>query len=257
MSLVVREDRGAIVLLTLNRPDRRNALSGALLAELAAAFAAVDLDPAVRVVVLSGAGDVFCAGGDLADAGAADGLLDGHRRRGVFAELLATIRALRVPVIAAVHGDALGGGCGLAAACDLVVADERARLGLPEIKVGLFPWIVLAVLVRDVPRKVLLEAALTGEPWTAEEARRHGLVNRIAAPGNALIEAIALADRIASRSPAVVALGKAAFHHVGELGIDEALAFMHTQLTLNLLTEDAMEGVAAFLERRPPQWKGR
>jgi enoyl-CoA hydratase len=257
MSVVLREDRGPIAVITLNRPDRRNALSGELIQELLAVFATLEQAPDIRVAVLTGAGDVFCAGGDLTDAASGDGLLDGHRRRGAFAALLKAVRAARFPVVAAVHGDALGGGCGLVAACDLVVADERARLGLPEIKLGLYPWIVLAVLSRDVPRKVLLEATLTGEPWTAEEARRHGLVNRIAAPGAALAEAIALADRIATRSPAVVALGKAAFHTVTELPLDEALSFMHSQLTLNLLTEDAMEGVAAFLERRPPQWKGR
>lgn len=257
MSVVLREDRGSIIVITLNRPERRNALSLELVAELSAAFAELDQMPAARVAVLCGAGDVFCAGGDLGDVGGVDGLLDGHHKRGGFAELLRRIRSARVPVIAAVHGNALGGGCGLAAACDLVVADERARLGLPEIGVGLFPWVVLAVLVRDVPRKVLLEAALTGEPWTAEEARRHGLVNRIAAPGAAVVEALALAERIASRSPAVVALGKAAFHRVSDLPFDEALAFMHTHLTLNLLTEDALEGMAAFLEKRPPVWKGR
>lgn len=257
MSVVLREDRGPIVVFTLNRPDRRNALSGELVEELTAAFASLAEASEARVAVLAGAGDVFCAGADLSSASSGDGMIDSHRRRGAFADLLRTIRAARVPVIAAVHGDALGGGCGLAAACDLVVADERARLGLPEIKLGLYPWVVLAVLQRDVPRKVLLEATLTGEPWTAEEARRHGLVNRIAAPGAALAEALALAQRIASRSPVVVGMGKAAFHRISDLTFDDALAFMHTQLTLNLLTEDAMEGVAAFLERRPPQWKGR
>jgi enoyl-CoA hydratase len=258
MSLLLREDRDGIAVLTLNRPDRRNALSSALVEALIEGLAAVGADPSVRVAVLTGSGAVFCAGGDLADGMMAnDGLLAGHRSRGRFAELLSAIRDNRVPVIAAVNGDALGGGCGLAAACDLVVADAEARLGTPEIKLGLFPWIILAVLQRDVPRKHLLESVLTGEKWTAERARELGLVNRVAPAGEALAAAMELAARIAAASPAVVALGKAAFHRIADQPLDDALAYMHTHLTLNLLTEDAMEGVAAFMARRDPTWKGR
>lgn len=258
MALVLREDRDGIVLLTLNRPERRNALSGALVEALIESLAAVEADPGARVAVLTGSGATFCAGGDLADGmGNTDGLLAGHRGRGRFADLLGGIRKLRVPVIAALNGDALGGGCGLAAACDLVVADPEAKLGTPEIKLGLFPWIILAVLQRDVPRKVLLECVLTGEKWTAERARELGLVNRVSAPGAVLTEAHALGARIAAASPAVVGLGKAAFHRIADQSLDDALAYMHGQLTLNLLTEDAMEGVAAFLGRREPTWKGR
>jgi enoyl-CoA hydratase len=258
MSLVLREDAGGIAVLTLNRPDRRNALSGALIDAVIEALGAVDRDPAIRVAVLTGAGTTFCAGGDLADGmSAGGGILDGHAQRGRFAEALGALRKTRVPVIAAVNGDALGGGCGLAAACDLVVADAEAKLGTPEIKLGLFPWIILAVLQRDVPRKALLEAALTGEKWTAERARELGLVNRVAPAGQAGAEARALAERIAAQSPAIVALGKRAFHAIADLDLDHALAHMHSQLTLNLLTEDAAEGVAAFLQRRPPTWKGR
>ena len=258
MSLVLREDADGIAVLTLNRPDRRNALSGALVDALIDGLTAVGADPSVRVAVITGGGGTFCAGGDLADGmGATDGLLAGHARRGRFAELLTTIRDLRVPVIAAVNGDALGGGCGLAAACDLVVADPAARLGTPEIKLGLFPWIILAVLQRDVPRKALLEIVLTGDRWSAERARELGLVNQVSEPGGALSAARALGARIAAASPAVVTLGKAAFHRIADQPLDDALAYMHNQLTLNLLTEDAMEGVAAFLQRRDPTWKGR
>lgn len=258
MSLVLRDDADGIVVLTLNRPDRRNALSGALVEALIDALAAAGADPATRVVVLTGSGGTFCAGGDLADGMAgSDGLLAGHQRRGRFADLLLAIRELRVPVIAAVNGDALGGGCGLAAGCDLVVADPAARLGTPEIKLGLFPWIILAVLQRDVPRKPLLELVLTGDKWTAERARELGLVNQVCAPGEVLTAARALATRIAAASPAIVGFGKAAFHRIADQPLDDALAYMQSQLTLNLLTEDAMEGVAAFLQRRDPSWKGR
>ncbi|MEQ1566017.1 MAG: enoyl-CoA hydratase-related protein [Myxococcota bacterium] len=258
MSHVLREDADGICLLTLNRPDRRNALAAATIDELLAAFAAADADPAVRVVILTGAGSTFCAGGDLQDGlTGGGGVVAGHRQRGRFAELLATIRQLRVPVIAAVNGKALGGGCGLAAACDLVVADAGAEFGTPEIKVGLFPWIILAVLQRDVPRKVLLEAALTGQSWSAERARELGLVNRVAPAGGSVAEARALAATVASRSAAVVGLGKRAFHAIADLGLDPALAYMTDQLTLNLLTEDAMEGIVAFTQGRAPAWKDR
>ena len=151
----------------------------------------------------------------------------------------------------------MGGGLGLAAACDLIVADPAASFGTPEIKVGLFPWIITAVLRRDLPRKPLLELMLTGAKMDAARAERLGLVNRVSAPGQALIEALALAKDIASRSPAIIALGKAAFHATADLPIDAAVRQLHADLTLNLLTEDAAEGIGAFLQKRPPQWKGR
>lgn len=258
MGLIEREVAGGIAVVALNRPDRRNALSSALIDELAQTLESVAADPEVRVIVLTGRGKAFCAGGDLAEGlGSADGFLASHEGRGRYAELLANIPKLRPPVIAAVNGDALGGGLGLAAACDLVVADEQACLGTPEIKLGLFPMIITAVLRRDVPRKLLLELMLTGGKVTATRGAEMGLVNRVAPAGTALSVATALAADIATRSSAVVALGKAAFHAVADLPDDAALRYLHTQLTLNLLTEDAAEGVAAFIGRREPQWKGR
>lgn len=255
--LVEQEGAGGVVVLALNRPERRNALSSGLVDALLAALGACDADPQVRAVVLTGRGPAFCAGGDLADGMGGDGFLASHQGRGRFAELMARIPELRVPVIAAVNGDALGGGCGLAAACDLVVADPAAKLGTPEIKLGLFPWIILAALQRDVPRKHLLELVLTGDKVDAARARELGLVNRVSAPGGAVAEARSLAEVIASRSPAIVGMGKRAFHRIADQSYDDALAYMHGQLSLNLLTEDAMEGVAAFLQRREPAWKGR
>lgn len=258
MDLVERSDDGAVAVLHLNRPDRRNALSGALIDALATALTAAAADPAIHVVVLTGRGSVFCAGGDLADGlGASEGFLAAHQGRGRYAELLLGIAKLRTPVIACVQGDAMGGGLGLAAACDLIVADPAANFGTPEIKLGLFPWIITAVLRRDLPRKPLLELMLTGAKMDAARAERLGLVNRISAPGQALAEAKALASDIASRSPAIIALGKAAFHATADLPIDAAVRQLHADLTLNLLTEDAAEGIGAFLQKRPPQWKGR
>lgn len=262
MSVVTEKEAcpagGVIGLLTLDRPDRRNALSQATIDGLISGLDALEADPEVRVAIVTGRGPVFCAGGDLQDGLAgAQGFLGGHQQRGRFADLLRRLRSVRFPVVAAVQGDAMGGGLGLAAGCDLVVADPNARFGTPEIKIGLFPWIILAVLQRDVPRKPLLEAALTGGRWTAEEAQRLNLVNHVSAPGEAVARARELATEIAGRSPAIVALGKAAFHAASDLAFDDALRHLHTQLSLNLMTEDAMEGVAAFLERRPPAWRGR
>lgn len=250
---------GAVVVIAMNRPDRRNALSGALVAAIREALADTAQDPEARAVVLAGRGPSFCAGGDLTDgmSAAAQGFHAGHRDRGAFARLLQEITGHRAPVIAAVHGDALGGGCGLAAACDLVVADPDARFGTPEIKLGLFPWIILAALQRNVPRKALMDMVLTGDKVDAARAREIGLVSRVAAPGAAMEEAIALGTRVAERSPVVVESGKAAFLRIETLGYSEALDYMHAQLSLNLLTEDALEGVAAFLQKREPQWKGR
>ena len=244
--------------LTLNRPERRNALSGALLEALLGAFAAVEAEPEVRVVHLCAAGTGFCAGGDLSDAFQnADGFLAGHLGREAFARLLLAIRRCRVPVVCSVQGDAMGGGFGLAAACDLVVIDPAARLGTPEIDRGLFPWIILAVLSQDIPRKPLFELVFTGGRWDAETAHAMHAVNRISAPGAAIAEGRALALQLAGKPAAIVALAKRAFHRADELGFEDALAYLAPHLSLNLLAEDAAEGLQAFLQKRPPVWKGR
>ncbi len=260
MALVeVRSDADdGVVVLTLNRPERRNALSGELVEALAAALSAAEDDRSVRVAVLTGAGKAFCAGGDLAGGLQAEGgAVHAHRTRGRFAELLRAMHHSRLPILAAVNGDALGGGLGLAAACDLVVADEAARFGTPEIRLGLFPWIILAVLQRNVGRKDLMEMVLTGDKLDAAAARSRGLVNRVVPAGTALDATLELAGTIASRAPLSLELGKAAFHAVADQDLDDALRYLNTQLTLNLLTEDALEGVAAFLQKRSPAWKGR
>ncbi len=258
MGLIEREDENGVAVLFLNRPERRNALSGELIGEIENALNTVERDASVRAVVLSGRGKGFCAGGDLADGmGGSEGFIGSHQQRGRYAGLLARLPKLKQPVIAALNGDALGGGLGLALACDLVVADAEAQLGTPEINVGLFPMIILAALQRHVPRKALMELVLTGAKVSAERAQSLGMVNRVSAPGQALADGKALATEIASKSPVVAALGKAAFYAVEDLDYESALRYLHPQLTLNLMTEDAAEGVSAFLSRRPPVWKGR
>jgi enoyl-CoA hydratase/carnithine racemase len=255
--LVAREDDAGVATLWLDRPDRRNALSGALVSALLAALEAIEADPSIHAVVLTGRGTAFCAGGDLADGLAGQTFAQGHEVRGQFAALMERIPGLRVPVVAAVNGDALGGGCGLVAACDLAIADPSARFGTPEIKLGLFPWIILAAMQRNVPRKALMELVLTGEKVTAERAQALGLVNRVSTAGDALAEARALAASLARRPPWAMAAGKAAFYRIEDLSYRDGVALAHGQLSLNLLTEDAREGVAAFQQKREPAWKGQ
>jgi enoyl-CoA hydratase/carnithine racemase len=254
--LVEREESGAVVTLWLNRPDRRNALSSALIDAL---FAGLDgaVARGARVVVLAARGKAFCAGGDLSDGLSGAGFAASHAARGRFAELMDRIPSAPFPVIAAVHGDALGGGCGLVAACDLAIADPAARFGTPEVKLGLFPWIIAAALARSVPRKALLELVLTGEPVDAERAVALGLANRVSAPGASVAEAQALAAVLARRGPWAIAGGKRLLHALGDLSYRAALDTAHQQLALNLLTEDAAEGLSAFLQKRDPEFKGR
>lgn len=258
--MAVLEERieDGVAVLTLDRPTRRNALSTELIAALHGALERAEADDTVRAVVIAGNGPVFCAGGDLAGGlGGGEGLVDGEAGRRAYGALLARIPRMRRPVVAAVHGDALGGGLGLVAACDLVVVDPAARLGTPEVKVGLFPFVITAALQRVAPRKPLLEMMLTGSTIDAETARSWGLVNRVSAPGEALSGAMDLARTLASRSRAILGLGKSAFYRAAELSYEDALDYLNGRLTVNLLTEDAAEGIAAFLERRAPEWSDR
>lgn len=258
MAVVEIEDRPGVRVVFLNRPERRNALSGELIEALHAALADAGADASVRCVVLAGRGAAFCAGGDLAGGLTPEGgVVAAERQRARYASLLEAIQALPVPVVAAVHGDALGGGLGLVAACDLAVAEETSRLGTPEIRVGLFPYIITAVLQRVVPRRALLELMFTGERVNARRAETLGLVNRVVDAGGALDGALELAGRIAGQSRAILSLGKRSFYEAADLPLHSALELLNGRLTLNMLTEDAMEGVGAFLARRPPEWKHR
>ncbi|MBT3217896.1 MAG: crotonase [Proteobacteria bacterium] len=258
MGLVEREDSGRVAVLFMNRPKARNALSSDLLEALSESFVEADKDDAIGAMVLTGRGRSFCSGGDLKGGMATGGgMLASHESRGRFAQLMAQIPSLSKPVVAALNGDALGGGMGLASACDMIVADPKARLGTPEIRVGLFPHVILAVLQRNVPRKLLLEMVLTGSKFSAERAAAIGLVNRVSEPGQVVEAATEMAGLVAAKSPAIVSLGKKGFYQIADMSFENALAFMNSQLTLNLLTEDAMVGIQAFMTRQEPQWKGR
>lgn len=248
-----------VVTLTMNRPTRRNALSAGLVDALIEALARAAQDPDAVAVVLTGAGDrAFCAGGDLTDSlGSGLGALDMRASRGRFADLLQAVHDCPKPVVAALNGDALGGGFGLALSCDLVVADADAKLGTPEVRVGLFPMMLLAELHRNLPRKVLAELVFTGGKLTAAQALDFHLINRVAEAGDALVQGQALAARVARFSPAVLGLGKRAMYASQDMDYERGLAFLHGQLEANLVAEDAMEGISAFLQKRPAQWSGR
>ncbi len=261
---VLSDHAGGVARITINRADRRNAMSWGVMTGLRDALSAAKADPDVRVVVLTGAGDeAFCAGADLgAMAGsghgaADDGFLDRHQSRGVLAGVFQDLWHLGKPTIARVQGWAMAGGLGLALACDLVVASDRARFGAPEINVGLWPYMITVPLMRSMPPKKALELMLTGRVVAADEAERIGFVTRVV-PHEGLDAAVdELAATLASKSPAVMKLGRQAFYGVWDMAAPEALTHLHAMLTLTNQTEDAAEGIAAFLEKRPPQWTGR
>ncbi len=243
-------DADGIAVLTLDRPDRRNALSPDLVDALLDAVA--NPDAGARAFVLTGAGPCFCSGADLT-AGLGGG--GGSRER--FAMLLTALSDCPLPVIAAVNGDAFGAGIGLVAASDLAVIDAGARVGTPEVRLGLFPWIVSAPLMRKIHAVALTELALTGDPIDAARAVAIGLANRVATPGNAVCEARSLALRIVRHSSIVLARGKVALKRAATMDADEALTYLVGELGRNLELEDAAEGIAAFVGKRPPVWKGR
>ncbi|HEX6350893.1 MAG TPA: enoyl-CoA hydratase-related protein [Candidatus Dormibacteraeota bacterium] len=255
--LVGVDDRVATV--TLNRPEQRNPLSAAMIADLRSALAWCRDQPAVRVVVLTGAGDkAFCAGADLASFDAEVPELARHHGRHGFVDLFVLMQELGKPLLGRINGHALAGGFGLACSCDLLVAVESATFGTPEINVGVWPAMIQAVLARNLPRKVVLEMVLLGERWTAAQLKAVGLVNRVAAD-HAELDAVTneLARALAKKSPAVLKLGRDSFYRQQDMEFRSALEYLQAQLSLVTLTEDAREGVRAFFEKREPDFKGR
>ncbi|RDI99422.1 enoyl-CoA hydratase/isomerase family protein [Dyella solisilvae] len=250
------ERRGQALWLTIQREDRRNAINGAVLDALGRALADAGGDPTVRAVVLTGAGTrAFCAGADL-QTGQSFRFDYSQPYQGL-ADLFREARRCTLPLIARVNGACMAGGMGLLAMCDLAVASRNATFGLPEVRVGLFPAQVLAVLQHQLPRRVLNELCLTGEPMDAERALAAGLVNALAEP-EGLDEAVeALLARLLDKSPSAIRRGLYTLKQVENLGFEQAIAFAESQIGLFALTEDAQEGQAAFREKRAPKWTGR
>jgi enoyl-CoA hydratase len=252
------EAADGVATVTLNRPEQRNALSAQLLAELVDAIEAARDDEAVRCVVLTGAGDkVFCAGADLGGFAADVPLVEKHYASDLFLEFFRLMPRLGKPSLCAANGHVLAGGLGLALSCDLVIAKDSATFGTPEINVGAFPYMIMSIIYRNVPRKKVNEMILLGERLSAEEAVTYGLANR-SVPENEFDAAVAdWAGKLASKSPVLMRLGHDAIYRQQDMALDDALEYLRSQLSLTFSTEDILEGVQAFFEKREPNWKGR
>jgi enoyl-CoA hydratase len=252
------EVNDGVATLTLNRPEQRNALSSQLLTELVDAVKRVRDDDDVRAMVLTGSGDkVFCAGADLGGFAADVPLTEKHFANDLFLEFFRTMPRLGKPSLCAANGHVLAGGLGLALCCDLLIAKEGITFGTPEINIGAFPYMIMAIIYRNVPRKKVNEMLLLGERIDAELAVDYGLANKVV-PAGELDAAVAdWAGKLASKSPLLMKLGHDAMYRQDDMALDDALEFLRSQLTLTFSTEDILEGVSAFFEKREPQWKGR
>ena len=253
--MLLVESESGVIKLTLNRPERRNALSESMLTELGAVLDRIAHDPTTRVVVLGAAGPVFCSGHDLGEmVGRSEAEYSSLFAR--CSSVMQKIRKLPQPVIARVHGLATAAGCQLVAACDLAVAATEARFATPGVKIGLFCSTPMVPLVRAVPSKVAMEMLLTGIPISAERALAVGLINRVV-PAAELDSAIKeMTDAIVASSPLTISLGKRAFYD--QISLDETSAYERATcvMTENALKHDAQEGISAFLQKRPAQWTG-
>lgn len=254
--LYARDERG-IVTLTLNRPDKRNALDDALMGGLLAALDRVNDDAAARCVVLRSAhATVFSAGGNLSGFAADETVLAKYRRNGTLGGFVQRMGQLKVPTICALSGHALAGGLGLVLACDMVVAKAGVRIGTPEVNVGVFPFMLSALLLRNVPRKRVAELCFMGEQMSIEEAHSLGIVNSVIAAEAFDATVDAWAAKVAGKSPLPLQLGKQALFEQQDMPLLQAIGLLRHYLTLVQTTADVKEGVAAFMDKRMPVWKG-
>lgn len=258
MQEVRSERRGAALWLTIDREERRNALNEAVLSGLREGVAGARTEDGIRAVIITGAGKVFCAGGDLKpDANGDPFRVDPSEVENPVVALFRAIVNCAVPVIARVNGHALAGGLGIVCACDFAIVAEHAKLGTPESRIGLFPMMILPWMLRTIPRRKLMEICVTGEPITAAEALTHGIVNHVV-PSDKLDEKVEqLVASISASSPAAIRMGRRALAMMDALPLDQSLEYAQRVLPQMARTEDAREGFRAFNEKRSPVWPGR
>jgi enoyl-CoA hydratase/carnithine racemase len=247
-----------VATIALDQPDTRNALSDALLSDLLAALEAARDDGDVRCVVLTSTHDkVFSSGGNLAGFAAEVPLVHKHFATERFVRIFSLLGELGKPSICAANGHVLAGALGLALACDLIIAKEGARFGTPEINVGVFPFMIMALIYRNLGRKKTNELLLLGEQISADEAERIGIVNKVVAAEEFDAAVADWAHKLAAKSPVLMKLGKDAIFRQQDMAFEDALDFLRSQLTIAFSTEDIQEGVKAFFEKREPRWTGR
>jgi len=260
MTDVVGERRGAALWLTINRPEQRNALTVNVLGQLGAALRAASADAGLRAIVLTGAGEkAFCSGGDLKSGAAKGGAFNAEAAslENPLLRFYEEVERCDLPLVARVNGHAMGGGLGLLACCDLAVAADDALLATPEVKVGLFPMVIGTYLLRLVPRRKLMAMCLLGDTISARDAVEYGLLN-MAVPRAALDDCVGrLIDTLCARSPTAQRMGKHALRAVEDMTLQQSHEYMRLMIARLSLTEDAREGMAAFAEKRTPQWTGR
>ncbi len=253
---VLLEQKGPALWITINRPQKRNAINNEVISRIREGYLRAESDPSVRVIVLTATGEkAFCAGGDLQPG---QGFAFDYSKPNVkYADLFRLAVNTTTPCIARVNGVCMAGGMGLLCMADMAITHSGVKFGLPEVKVGLFPMQVLSLMQRLVPRRVLREWTLTGEPSTADEALQHGLVNHVVAPEELDGKVDWLIGRLTDKSPTAIRRGKYAMKAIEDMSFEQAIAYTETQLATMTLTEDAKEGMAAFNEKRAPQWPGR
>jgi len=248
---------GHVATVTLNRPEQRNPLSATMLRDLASALRWCKDDNDVRVVVLTGAGRVFCAGADLSSFDGDASAIDKFRSRDLFVDLFVLMAELGKPIVGRINGHALAGGFGLACSCDMLVAVDTAAFGTPEINVGIWPMMIQAILSRNVPRKVLLEMEMLGDRWTAAQLQSLGIVNRVVPQAQLDSTVDEIAEHLAKKSPVAMRLGRDSFYRQQDMDFRAAMHYLHGQFLLVSQTEDSREGIKAFFEKREPDFKGK
>jgi enoyl-CoA hydratase len=255
--LVLYDVEDGVATVTLNDPEKRNRLSGDMLAQLVGAIRRARDDEGARAVVLTGAGKAFCAGADLGGFGSEAPVIQKHFGTDLFLEFFRLMPRLGKPSLCAANGHVVAGGIGLALSCDLVIAKQGADFWTPEINIGAFPYMIMSLIYRNVPRKKVNEMILLGERLSAEDAVRYGLANKVVGEAQ-FDEAVAdWARKLAAKSPVLMRLGHDAMYRQQEMTLDDALEYLRSQLSLTFTTEDIVEGAQAFFEKREPKWKGR